>query len=129
MDTVETPSPVDRLTITGAPSGDASEDPATALLALPWSTALEDWPEDVLAALPRGISRHVVRFARVGGGVVAVSVGVTLLDHAERLPEPSLLVANTWNFHFCPFVSPRMTAIVSAGSTTWMLPYGSITTR
>ena len=29
MDTVETPSPVDRLTITGAPSGDASEDPAT----------------------------------------------------------------------------------------------------
>ncbi|TFI47431.1 DUF4032 domain-containing protein, partial [Micrococcus endophyticus] len=72
MDTVETPSPDDRLTVTGAPSGDASEDPATALLALPWSTALEDWPEDVLAALPRGISRHVVRFARVGGGVVAV---------------------------------------------------------
>ena len=35
MDTVETPSPVDRLTITGAPSGDASEDPATSLLALP----------------------------------------------------------------------------------------------
>lgn len=66
------PSPADRLTVTGAPSGDATEDPATALLALPWSTPLEEWPEDVLAALPRGISRHVVRFAHVGGSIVAV---------------------------------------------------------
>ena len=41
MDTVETPSPVDRLTITGAPSGDATEDPATSLLALPWALPLE----------------------------------------------------------------------------------------
>ena len=46
--------------------------PDPALLDLPWSVPLEDWPEDLLAALPRGISRHVVRFARLSGGIVAV---------------------------------------------------------
>ncbi len=48
----------------------AAPDPA--LLDLPWSVPLEDWPEHTLAALPRGISRHVVRFARLSGRVVAV---------------------------------------------------------
>ncbi|WP_201467783.1 DUF4032 domain-containing protein [Janibacter melonis] len=46
--------------------------PDPALLSLPWSTPLEEWPEDRLAALPRGISRHVVRFVRLSGGVIAV---------------------------------------------------------
>jgi hypothetical protein len=46
--------------------------PQAALLDLPWSTALEDWPTDVLAALPRGISRHVVRFVKLRGRVLAV---------------------------------------------------------
>jgi tRNA A-37 threonylcarbamoyl transferase component Bud32 len=48
----------------------AAPDPA--LLDLPWRLPLEQWPADVLAALPRGLSRHVVRFARLSGGVVAV---------------------------------------------------------
>ncbi|SNU01426.1 protein of unknown function [Ruaniaceae bacterium KH17] len=48
----------------------ATLDPA--FLDLPWSTPLEEWPENVLAPLPRGISRHVVRFARLSGQVVAV---------------------------------------------------------
>ena len=38
-----------------------------ALLDLPWETPLEQWPDEILAALPRGISRHVVRFVRVSG--------------------------------------------------------------
>ncbi len=42
------------------------------LLDLPWSIPLEQWPEPYLAALPRGISRHVVRFVRFGGRVLAV---------------------------------------------------------
>ena len=46
--------------------------PDPALLDLPWSTPLEDWPEERLAALPRGISRHIVRFVRVPEGVVAI---------------------------------------------------------
>ena len=39
---------------------------------LPWSIPLEDWPDDHLAALPRGISRHIVRFVKLSGGVLAV---------------------------------------------------------
>ena len=35
----------------------ATVDPA--LLDLPWDLPLEDWPTEILAALPRGISRHV----------------------------------------------------------------------
>ena len=46
--------------------------PYPALFSLPWSTPLEEWPADRLAALPRGISRHIVRFARVDGRVLAV---------------------------------------------------------
>lgn len=47
------------------------EQPAL-LLDLPWSLPLDEWPEECLVALPRGISRHVVRFASAGHEVVAV---------------------------------------------------------
>ncbi len=43
-----------------------------ALLDLPWSTPLEEWPADHLVALPQGISRHVVRFVKLQGTVYAV---------------------------------------------------------
>ncbi len=46
--------------------------PDPALLDLPWEKPLETWPEDVLAALPRGISRHVVRFVKLSRRVIAV---------------------------------------------------------
>lgn len=42
------------------------------LLALPWDTPLEEWPESLIVALPRGISRHTVRFVRLSGVVHAV---------------------------------------------------------
>ena len=42
------------------------------LLFLPWATALEQWPAETTVALPRGISRHTVRFVRVNGNVYAV---------------------------------------------------------
>ncbi|MFN2538163.1 MAG: DUF4032 domain-containing protein [Mycobacteriales bacterium] len=42
------------------------------LLDLPWGTPLEEWPARHLVGLPRGISRHVVRFVRVEGTVFAV---------------------------------------------------------
>lgn len=45
--------------------------PQPELLDLPWQVPLAEWPEDVLVAYPRGISRHVVRFARVGERVLA----------------------------------------------------------
>lgn len=47
-----------------------SVDPA--LLDLPWNIPLEQWPPEVLAALPRGISRHIVRFVNLNSNVIAV---------------------------------------------------------
>ena len=43
-----------------------------ALLDLPWSIPLETWPEETIAALPKGISRHLVRFVNLSGYVVAI---------------------------------------------------------
>ena len=48
----------------------ATVDPA--LLDLPWSLPLEVWPDDTIAALPKGISRHLVRFVHLSGYVVAI---------------------------------------------------------
>ncbi|MFI6323560.1 DUF4032 domain-containing protein [Nonomuraea sp. NPDC050556] len=42
------------------------------LIRLPWELPLEEWPQRHLVDLPRGISRHVVRFARLGGKVYAI---------------------------------------------------------
>ena len=42
------------------------------LFELPWDIALEDWPEETIAALPKGISRHIVRFIHLGNHIVAV---------------------------------------------------------
>jgi len=47
-----------------------SVDPA--LLDLPWNIPLEQWPPEVLAALPRVISRHIVRFVNLNSNVIAV---------------------------------------------------------
>jgi hypothetical protein len=39
---------------------------------LPWDLPLEEWSEDLVVALPRGISRHIVRFVRINGLVYAI---------------------------------------------------------
>jgi hypothetical protein len=46
--------------------------PSTALLDLPFGIPLARWPQDRLVSLPRGISRHIVRFVRLGEDVYAV---------------------------------------------------------
>ncbi|MFT4123569.1 MAG: DUF4032 domain-containing protein [Microbacteriaceae bacterium] len=43
-----------------------------ALLDLPWALPLDLWPERTIAALPKGISRHLVRFVHLSGYVVAI---------------------------------------------------------
>ena len=48
-----------------------SSRPDSRLIPLPWEVPLADWPIDYLVALPRGISRHVVRFIKVGNSVYA----------------------------------------------------------
>lgn len=59
----------------------ATSDPA--LLELPWHLALEQWPTDLLAALPRGISRHTVRFVHLSGRVIAVKEIAEATAHRE----------------------------------------------
>jgi hypothetical protein len=44
----------------------------TELIGLPFDTPLADWPEELIVYVPRGISRHLVRFVEVGGEVFAV---------------------------------------------------------
>ena len=48
----------------------ATVDPA--LLDLPWNLPLDTWPDSVIAALPKGISRHLVRFVHLSGYVIAI---------------------------------------------------------
>jgi hypothetical protein len=55
----------DALSITAS-----SVDPA--LLSLPWSTPLGDWPSTAIVSLPKGLSRHLVRFSSLSGRVIAV---------------------------------------------------------
>ena len=73
-------------------SATSPEHPAD-LLDLPWQIPLEQWPEESLVALPRGISRHVVRFARAGHEVVAIKevprVGGGARVRAAARPRPA----------------------------------------
>ena len=59
----------------------ATIDPA--LLDLPWEVPLEAWPAEVLAALPRGLSRHIVRFVNLSGRVIAVKEIGESVAHRE----------------------------------------------
>jgi hypothetical protein len=43
-----------------------------ALLGLPWSLPLEEWPEERLVEVERGIGRHVVRFVELRGAYYAL---------------------------------------------------------
>lgn len=75
-----------------------SSQPDARLIPLPWATPLAEWPTDHLVALPRGISRHVVRFIRVGTTVYAAKEVVEpvalheyrLLHDLHRLGTPAV---------------------------------------
>ena len=43
-----------------------------ALLDLPWTLSLEDWPASRVVEIERGIGRHVVRFVELGGAFFAL---------------------------------------------------------
>jgi hypothetical protein len=53
-----------------------------ALLDLPWHLPLDEWPAENIAALPKGLSRHTVRFAHLGDYVIAIKE--TLPELAKR---------------------------------------------
>ena len=57
--------------------------PTPELVQLPWSVPLEEWGEEHVILLPRGLSRHVVRFARVGEHTCAVKETDELIARRE----------------------------------------------
>lgn len=75
----------------------AQLDPA--LLELPWDIPLSQWPEHYIAALPRGLSRHVVRFVHLSDRIIAVKeIGASvahkeyeLLRDLHRIEAPSVV--------------------------------------
>ncbi|MCW2796251.1 DUF4032 domain-containing protein [Nocardioides sp.] len=72
--------------------------PDPAILKLPWSVCLEEWTDDYVVPLPRGLSRHVVRIVRLGERIYAVKETVEeiafreyrLLRDLQRLGLPAV---------------------------------------
>ncbi len=63
-----------------------SSRPDSRLIPLPWELPLTEWPTEHLVALPRGISRHVVRFIKVGNSVYAAKEVIeSLAIHEYRM--------------------------------------------
>ncbi|HLV04302.1 DUF4032 domain-containing protein [uncultured Georgenia sp.] len=104
-----------------------------ALLDLPWELALEEWPESVLAALPRGISRHVVRFVRLSGRVIAVKeIGERVAFHEyeqlrnlNRLEAPSVRPLAVVTGRSTPQGEPLDSALVTE-HLQYSLPYRAL---
>lgn len=128
-------TPRSGLDITTSVGTDRTEDGAE-LLRLPWDVPLVDWPESALAALPRGLSRHVVRFAHLEGSVVAVKETTEfsarreyqLLRRLERLDipcvEPVAVVAGRTD----PDGEPLPTVLVTR-HLRFSLPYRAVFSR
>ncbi|MCG2796911.1 MAG: DUF4032 domain-containing protein [Cellulomonas sp.] len=109
----------------------ASPDPA--LLDLPWHIPLEDWPAELLAALPRGISRHIVRFVRLSGRVIAIKeIGETvayreyeLLRQLDRIDVPSVTPLGVITGRRAPDGEP-LEAVLITEHLPYSLPYRAL---
>ncbi len=73
--------------------------PDPAIVTLPWSVPLEEWNEQYVVPLPRGLSRHVVRIVRLRERVYAVKETVEdiafreyrLLRDLQRMNLPAVV--------------------------------------
>lgn len=110
--------------------------PDPALLDLPWHVPLEDWPAEVLAAYPRGLSRHVVRFARLRDKVVAVKETTVhyaqreygLLRSLQRMGAASVVPDSVVTHRFTPGGEQLPAALVT-DHLSFSLPYRAIFER
>jgi Domain of unknown function (DUF4032)/Lipopolysaccharide kinase (Kdo/WaaP) family len=104
-----------------------------ALLDLPWSIPLEDWPADHLVALPQGISRHIVRFVKLNDVVYALKETreriaekeYDLLRALERIDFPAVeavgIVADRLDVHGDP-----LEAVLITRHLQFSLPYRAL---
>ncbi|MDR6939799.1 DUF4032 domain-containing protein [Arcanobacterium hippocoleae] len=103
------------------------------LIDLPWDLPLREWPENIIAALPRGISRHVVRFVKLNGQIIAVKEISSEVAHSEyatlrdlnRLDapcvEPLAVITNRFNSAGEPLNAALITRHLS-----FSLPYRAV---
>lgn len=106
------------------------------LLDLPWDMPLEEWPEWYLVPLPRGISRHVVRFTRLDGRVYALKEitqryadrEYRLLRDLERLHVPSVHAVGVVSGREAPGGEP-LDAVLVTQHLHFSLPYRALFAR
>jgi Domain of unknown function (DUF4032)/Lipopolysaccharide kinase (Kdo/WaaP) family len=107
-----------------------------AMLDLPWDMPLEEWPEWYLISLPRGISRHVVRFTRLNGRVYALKEVVEsyaereyrLLRDLERLDVPAVDAVGIVRGRQAPHGEP-LDPILITRHLQYSLPYRALFAR
>jgi hypothetical protein len=106
------------------------------MLDLPWETPLAHWPQDLFVALPRGISRHVVRFVEVDGTVMAFKEipeplakrEFRLLRDLEELEIPAVHGVGFVTGRRDPHGSP-LPGVLITEHLTWSIPYRTVYTR
>ncbi|MEF3120984.1 DUF4032 domain-containing protein [Kocuria flava] len=107
--------------------------PDPVLLELPWEKPLEQWPEEVLVAFPRGISRHVVRFAHAGPKVVAVKETTAhyaqheygILRRLQRMGIPAVVPDSVVTHRYTPEGEELPAALVT-DHLSFSLPYRAL---
>ena len=109
----------------------AAPDPA--LLDLPWHIPLEEWPDETIVALPRGISRHIVRFIKLSGRVIAIKeIGekvalreYELLRALDRMDVPSVEPVGVVTGRTAPEGDP-LEAVLITKHLQFALPYRAL---
>jgi hypothetical protein len=109
--------------------------PDPALIGLPWGVPLADWPTQHLVALPRGLSRHVVRFIRVGSQVLAAKEipqelaerEYSLLTALSRLNVPAVEVVGVVSDRLDAAAKP-LDPVLLTRHLQFSLPYRSLFT-
>ena len=107
--------------------------PDPAVVTLPWSTPLEEWPDDLLVPLPRGLSRHVVRIIRLRDRVYAVKETqediafreYRLLRDLQRLGLPAVVPQAVVIGRTDPEGEPLRSALITR-HLAFSLPYRSL---
>jgi tRNA A-37 threonylcarbamoyl transferase component Bud32 len=114
------------LHLTGAPG-------QPELFDLPWHLPVEQWPAEWLVGLPRGVSRHVVRFVRLSDAVYAVKeIGrhtaereYRVLRAMERAGVPAVQAVGVLDGREAEDGTPLETALVTR-HLQFSLPYRAL---
>ena len=107
--------------------------PDPAILSLPWSVPLEEWTDEFVVPLPRGLSRHVVRIVRLGSATYAVKETqepiafreYTMLRDLQRLGLPSVVPQAVVTGRLDPHGEELPTALLTQ-HLKFSLPYRSL---